>query len=260
MTRLPQHQVFSRHFLSTSIVLLALALAPALLVSTSHAQVNGTPASVTSPGFGGNAVNGPRASVTSVGPQGYTAHSHATFSTSSPNTHHTGDHHPGDHQRDGDHERRRRNEDGSAGAVFYAVPVPYGVDNAAPAEENVDADADANENDPEDQGGPTVMDHRGAGPRSYAPPMRDAFRPSSKHVSDEPPAEPEAPLEPTLLVFKDGHKLEVGNYAILNTTLFDLTPGHPRKIALAELDLDATRKQNDDRGVIFKLPAGAKAN
>ena len=68
MTRLPQHRVFSRHFLSISIVLLGLAFAPLLFVSTSHAQVNGTPASVTSPGFGGNAVNGPRASVTSVGP------------------------------------------------------------------------------------------------------------------------------------------------------------------------------------------------
>jgi hypothetical protein len=253
MTRLPQHRVFSRHFLSISVVLLFLALAPVLLVSTSHAQVNGTPASVTSPGFSGNAVNGPRASVTSVGPQGYAAHSHATFSTSSPNDHRNGDHH-----RDGDHDRRRRNDDGSAGVGFYAVPVPYAVDNAAPAEEDVDADA--NENDPDDQGGPTVMDRRGSGARSYAPPTRDAFRPSSAHHSEVAPAEPEAPLAPTLLIFKDGHKLEVGNYAILNTTLFDLTPGHPRKIALAELDLDATRKQNDDRGVIFKLPAGAKTN
>ena len=63
-----------------------------------------------------------------------------------------------------------------------------------------------------------------------------------------------------LLVFKDGRKLEVGNYAIVGATLFDLTPGHTRKIALADLDLEATRQQNDDRGVAFQLPPPAQAN
>jgi hypothetical protein len=38
--------------------------------------------------------------------------------------------------------------------------------------------------------------------------------------------------------------------------LFDLTPGHPRRVALSELDINATQKQNDDRGVDFKLPTG----
>ncbi len=63
-----------------------------------------------------------------------------------------------------------------------------------------------------------------------------------------------------LLVFKDGHKLEVGNYAIVGPTLFDLTPGHPRRVAFADLDLEATRQQNDDRGVTFQLPPSAQAN
>jgi hypothetical protein len=62
------------------------------------------------------------------------------------------------------------------------------------------------------------------------------------------------------LVFKDGRKLEVGNYAIVGSTLFDLTPGHPRKVALSDLDLDATRQQNDEHGVIFQLPPSAQAN
>jgi len=56
------------------------------------------------------------------------------------------------------------------------------------------------------------------------------------------------------------HQREVGNYAILGQTLYYLTPGHPRKIALADIDLPATEKQNDDRGVIFKVPALALAN
>jgi len=40
--------------------------------------------------------------------------------------------------------------------------------------------------------------------------------------------------------------------------LYDLTPGHRVKIALADLDLTATSKQNDDRGIDFQLPANLK--
>jgi hypothetical protein len=71
---------------------------------------------------------------------------------------------------------------------------------------------------------------------------------------------PDPPQPPTTLVFKDGRQLEVNNYAIVSQTLYDLTPGHPRKIALADLDLSATQKQNDDRGVLFQLPPSAQAN
>ncbi len=87
-------------------------------------------------------------------------------------------------------------------------------------------------------------------------------RPQPTDTADadaDPPAPATAP-EPTLLVFKDGHQLEVGNYAIVGNTLFDLTPGHVRKVALADLDLDATRKQNDDHGVTFQLPPSQQAN
>jgi hypothetical protein len=71
-------------------------------------------------------------------------------------------------------------------------------------------------------------------------------------------AEPQQPT--TTLVFKDGHQIEIANYAIVSQTLYDLTPGHPRKIALADLDLPATEKQNDDNGVTFALPSSAQAN
>jgi hypothetical protein len=54
--------------------------------------------------------------------------------------------------------------------------------------------------------------------------------------------------------------LEVGNYAIVGATLFDLTPGHSRKIPISDLDLEATRQQNDARGVIFQLPPSLRAN
>lgn len=57
----------------------------------------------------------------------------------------------------------------------------------------------------------------------------------------------------TLLVFKDGRQMEVSNYAIMGSTLY-LFAGDHRKISLADLDLDATRRANDDRGVEFRVP------
>ena len=136
----------------------------------------------------------------------------------------------------------------------YAVPMPYSadvLDNGA-----------SDDNDPNYQGGPTVFDRRGAGPYSYIPPgyeSPDEPTAAQTQAEDTPPAgynpSPEPPQDPTVLVFKDGHQLEIGNYAIVNQTLYDLTPGHPRRIALADLDLAATQKQNDDHGVPFDLPS-----
>jgi hypothetical protein len=63
-----------------------------------------------------------------------------------------------------------------------------------------------------------------------------------------------------VLVFKDGHQLDVSNYAIVGNTLFDLTPGHPRRVALADLNLDSTRQQNEANGIIFQLPPSLQTN
>jgi hypothetical protein len=50
------------------------------------------------------------------------------------------------------------------------------------------------------------------------------------------------------------------NYAIVGSTLYDLSDGRTKKVALAELDLQATAKENDEHGVEFRLPAGVRAN
>jgi len=60
----------------------------------------------------------------------------------------------------------------------------------------------------------------------------------------------------TVLVFRDQHKLEVQNYAIVGQTLWNFAPQHTQKIPLADLDLAATTKANDERGVDFHLPGG----
>jgi hypothetical protein len=59
----------------------------------------------------------------------------------------------------------------------------------------------------------------------------------------------------SVLIFMDGHQVEVQNYAVVGDMLYELTPGHHRKIAIADLDLKATAKQNDDLGISFQLPA-----
>ena len=68
------------------------------------------------------------------------------------------------------------------------------------------------------------------------------------------PAPPPPPAPATVLVFRDGHRSEVRDYAIVGTTLYDIGEYTTKKIALADLDLDATTKANDDRGVSFQLP------
>ena len=78
--------------------------------------------------------------------------------------------------------------------------------------------------------------------------------------SDPPPQTreaqtPEAPAPATVLVFRDQHKVEVQNYAIVGQTLWNFTRPRTQKIPLAELDLAATAKANDERGVDFRVPA-----
>lgn len=67
------------------------------------------------------------------------------------------------------------------------------------------------------------------------------------------PAAESKPLEPTVLVFRDGHQQEVTNYAIMGQTVY-VFDTRPHKYALADLDVPATVKMNDDRGVEFKVP------
>ena len=67
-----------------------------------------------------------------------------------------------------------------------------------------------------------------------------------------PIAQPEDPGPMTTLVYRDGHKMELRNYAIVGPDLIDLTKSPViKKIPLASLDLEATRRENEDNGVNF---------
>lgn len=66
-------------------------------------------------------------------------------------------------------------------------------------------------------------------------------------------------VPPTVLVFRDQHRQEVQNYAIVGQTLFNFAPQHTEKIPLSDLDIPATTKANDDRGVDFLVPGAHEA-
>jgi len=63
------------------------------------------------------------------------------------------------------------------------------------------------------------------------------------------------PEPATALVFRDQHVEEVRNYAIAGGTLWVLNDHQAgKKIPLAQLDIPATVKMNDERGVDFQVP------
>jgi|SRR5690242_18814229 len=70
------------------------------------------------------------------------------------------------------------------------------------------------------------------------------------------PAKPAAnqPATPTVLVRQDGTREEVQNYAIVGQTAWVFSEQRARKVPLAGLDVDATVKANDARGVQFQVP------
>jgi hypothetical protein len=222
-----------------------------LLVSLSSAQHESASASAGSSSSSGHSSSASAPSAMSPAHIGYAPSSSSGFSSS---THHS-------HSSNGPtgtgpivNHGHPHHHSSSSGEIYYpylyAVPFPYTAEAT-----DTSNDADADDDDDEYQGGPTIFDRRGSGASSYVAPTYDG--PAHPSAAQDASADPEPPPPPTTLVFKNGNQLEIENYAIVSQTLYDLTPGHPRKIALADLDLPATEKQNDDRGVTFQLPPQA---
>ncbi len=91
---------------------------------------------------------------------------------------------------------------------------------------------------------------------------RDVYARSSRPSRPEAGNEQQqgtAIMPATVLVFRDQHRKEIQNYAIVGQTLWNFAPQHTEKIPLSELDLPATAKANDDRGVTFKVPTSNEA-
>jgi len=85
-------------------------------------------------------------------------------------------------------------------------------------------------------------------------------RMSNDRMTNDPPSNDpqEAAVPATVLVFRDQHKTEVRNYAIVGQTLWSFGP-RTQKIPLTDLDLAATTKANDERGLSFRVPSANEA-
>jgi hypothetical protein len=83
---------------------------------------------------------------------------------------------------------------------------------------------------------------------------QDAYAPRYSTPRGEASASTAA-TAPTVLVFRDQHTEEIQNYAVVGSTLWNFAPGRTQKIPLADLDLVATRKANDERGITFDVPS-----
>jgi|HubBroStandDraft_5_1064220.scaffolds.fasta_scaffold11670_5 hypothetical protein len=204
--------------------------------------VNGVPPSVTSLGFGGNFTNGVRPSVTSLGPNGYGntwpgfGNCCANFwlppnSNGRPTSAHQ-------HRRK-DHDKDHAFPVGILEPAYIPYAVPYTDDGDEDSAEGEYVNAPAN-----------------PGPSNNRAPNREmaAKAPDGEKLAAAEPDEPVVVQPSTVLVFKDGHRSDVVNYAIVSDTLFDFAEGRSHKILLADLDLPATRKANEDRGVDFQIP------
>jgi hypothetical protein len=94
--------------------------------------------------------------------------------------------------------------------------------------------------------------------KSATPLLTTAHSVSGQRNVAQPPRE----LPPAVLVFHDGRKEEVSEYTIMSGTIYSkadywATGSWTRKIQIADLDVPATLKLNQERGVKFVLPASS---
>jgi hypothetical protein len=98
-------------------------------------------------------------------------------------------------------------------------------------------------------------------PQSTQPGSTQASSLRTGTASQMETAQPSPALPPAVLVFRDGHREEVERYVIQGGVInaradYWSTGSWTRKIPIAELDVPATLKLNEERGGKFNLPSG----
>lgn len=234
-----------------------------LVLSSSalFAQVRGVPASVTSYNGNRSMAPGVPASVTSLGPHGYSPGlCLGVLGCTDPNFRPTINFQTGTvqmgqqiHTRPGRTGHRGRGGHGGYGGYggyVYSYGYPYPV--FVPVQPVEEGSAEEQQAEPP---APTVFERR--------PEARPAPNPTPavEEPTEQPVGVPHhnmSPVDeeatPVVLVFKDGHEQEIGNYAIVGDTLYDLSGKLAHKVKLSELDLSATVQKNEERGVEFNVP------
>jgi len=249
----------SQRSFSFAFLLGAFSLACLLPVA---AQVHGLAPSVTSPGFGGfdTSPRGLAPSVTSLGPSNFT---HARPFWGNCCVSYFGN---SDFRQRGvmpplraDRHRHHRTD-----LTYLPVGVPAYIPYGVPYATDVDEDGSYDSGDSDYFPYESVRAEKHLGVVKRSPPRvlgkaaSDDDEPAPRVAAPEPVEDPVVAQPSTVLVYKDGRRSDVVNYAIVAGTLFDFGEGRTHKILLADLDLPATEKANEDRGVDFKVPPAGK--
>jgi hypothetical protein len=86
---------------------------------------------------------------------------------------------------------------------------------------------------------------------------------TDRALTAQTPAESQtkAKLPPAVLVYRDGHTEDLSSYSIIGGSIhtksnYWTTGTWTRTIPVADLDIPATLRQNEQRGVNFELPSG----
>jgi hypothetical protein len=87
--------------------------------------------------------------------------------------------------------------------------------------------------------------------RSHGESRNAAPQPQGSMSAQQPPAY-------TVLVFRDGRRLSVQNYAIAGASLWIINEQAAKKMPVSDLDLAATEQANSANGVEFKLPSAPR--
>jgi hypothetical protein len=144
-----------------------------------------------------------------------------------------------------------------AGRCGYGWGYPYlwgGVDPNWWSDNGSDNGYDPSQAYNYDNGLANQMDQQGVPPMRPAPEPDNNPNYSSQSAPQQHQPERTEISTPTVLVFRDQHREEVGNYAIVGETLWTFAPQKTRKISLDQIDIPATQKANDERGVDFRIP------
>jgi hypothetical protein len=75
----------------------------------------------------------------------------------------------------------------------------------------------------------------------------------ARQIAPQARASVEEKAPTVILVFRDGHRSEIQNFALVGQTLWVFTEQRARKIPVSDLDVETTKKVNADRGVEFRL-------
>ena len=148
---------------------------------------------------------------------------------------------------------------GYYGGWSYAVPYYYPTDTSAYGYDYVGPGPDLYSGPPLGPNDPVmhmIVEQPPVEAYSAPPESQGSYPPPAAPLAATPAPEPK-PGEPVVLVFRNGKQQEVTNYAIMGDTLYVFDKGKT-KVALADLDIPATVKANDDRGLEFRMPPTPK--